>query len=111
MQKSNSRPEIEKGGISRLFYRPESNYFEAAGAEAEAAGAAASAFLALAFLTFLAFGADASVEAAGADAEAGASAANAVAANRPAIKAAINFFIFSPLAMLGKSAIHSNQAK
>ena len=83
-----------------------SNYFEAAGAAAEADASAALAFLA--FLTFFAFGAEASVEAAGADAEAGASAANAVAANKPAIKAAINFFIFSPLAMLGKSTIHSN---
>jgi hypothetical protein len=52
-----------------------------------------------AFLAFLALGAadasaEAAAEAAGADAEAGASAANAEAANRPAIRAAISFFIF-----------------
>ena len=92
------------------MYLTGSNYFEAAGAAAEAeASAAGLAFLT--FLTFLAFGVEASAEAAGADAEAGASAANAVAANKPAIKAAINFFIFSPLAMLGKSTIHSNHVQ
>jgi hypothetical protein len=74
-------------------------YFDAAGAAAEAEADESAAFLA--FLAFFALAglAEASEEAA-AGAEAGASAAKAVAANRPAIKAAISFFIFMSLGRL-----------
>jgi hypothetical protein len=77
------------------------NYFEAAGADA--AGAEASALGAfLAFFIFLAFGAEASAagaeaDAAGAEAAAGASAAKADTANKPAIRAAMMFFMLDPL--------------
>lgn len=78
------------------------NYFEAAGAAAEAEADESAAFLA--FLAFFLAGlAEASAEAAAgaaeaeAEAEAGASAAKAEAANRPAIKAAISFFILTSL--------------
>lgn len=69
-------------------------------ASAEAAAAAFLAFFD--FLAFLAFGAGASMEAADAEAaaEAGAAAvwlaAKEEAANRPATRAAISFFIFDP---------------
>jgi hypothetical protein len=89
---------IEKGRITCPFdfskTNTKTNYFDAAGADA--AGAEASAFGAfLAFFIFLAFGADADASAeaeAGAEA-AGASAAKAETANKPAIKAAMMFFI------------------
>jgi hypothetical protein len=74
------------------------NYFDAAGAAAEAEADASAAFFFL--LVFLALGAGVDAEAdaeAAAGAEAGASAANAEAANRPAIKAAISFFILTSL--------------
>jgi hypothetical protein len=99
---------MKKGRSYPAFFICGSNYLEAAGAGAEAA--AVSAFFAfLAFFSFFAFGADASAEAAGADAAAEAAgaagaagaeawpAANTEVANRPAIKAAIRFFIFNPL--------------
>lgn len=92
---------MKRAGKPALFgLQPNSDYFDAAGA---AADAEASAFLALAFLAFLAFGAEASVDAA-AEAEAGASAANAETANKPVIKAAINFFIFLSLGKLLKDS-------
>jgi len=76
------------------------NYFEAAGAAAAEADASAAAFFFLLVFLALAGLAEASAEAAAgaeAEAEAGASAAKAEAANRPAIKAAISFFILTSL--------------
>lgn len=62
--------------------------------EASAEAAAAAFFALFAFLGFLALGAAASAGAAGADSEAAEVVAKAEAANRPAIRAAISFFIF-----------------
>jgi hypothetical protein len=92
---------MKRAGKPALFdLQLNNDYFDAAGA---AADAEASAFFALAFLAFLAFGAEASAEAA-AGAEAGASAANAETANKPVIKAAISFFIFLSLGKLLKDS-------
>jgi hypothetical protein len=91
------RTQIKKGRPGLPFTSPKANYFEAS-------AEAAAAFLAfLDFFIFLAFGAEASAEAAGAEAmaeaeaDAGAAmweAAKEEAANRPATRAAISFFIF-----------------
>lgn len=85
---------MKKGRKTCPFNQVKTNYLDAAGAAADAeASAAGLAFFA--FFAFLAFGAgvEASAEAAGAEA-AGASAAKAETANKPAIRAAIRFFIF-----------------
>jgi hypothetical protein len=97
------RPNDKKAGFPAfLCVTGTSAYFEAAGAAAASAEADALAAF-FAFFAFFAFAglADASAEAAAgaeaagaeADAEAGASAAKAETANRPAIRAAISFFI------------------
>ena len=103
-----SRPDIEP--LATIFRDALTlNYFDAAGAAAEAdASAAGLAFFA--FFIFLAFGAgaEASVAAAGVEA-AGASAAKAETANIPAIKAAIRFFILRSFNEIKKTKIRSNQ--